>query len=144
MESTSLVTLASGLLAGLGIGSVTTALMQHYLQKKTTAFESQREDLEKRYKVVILLMYAASNFEANSASLRINRPDLKSQRDIMEELKAEWYNMLLFASSSTQHSLHSFICSPTLQNLKNTAVSMRIDLGRTPIGDTVHCLEFDS
>ena len=87
-------------------------------------------------------MYAAYDFEGNSSSLRINRPDLKDQDEVLEELKAEWFNMLLFASETTQKSLHSFIQSPTLENLKNTALSMRKDLGRGGMGNSIYDLKF--
>ncbi|TVZ37654.1 hypothetical protein P886_1996 [Alteromonadaceae bacterium 2753L.S.0a.02] len=138
MEASNWITL----IIGLGVGSGLTALVQHFLKKQEAVFTSQRQDLEKRYRVIILLMYAAYDFEGNSSSLRINRSDLKSQGEVLEELKAEWFNMLLFASEATQKSLHSFIQKPTLENLKNTALSMRKDLGRGGIGNLIYDLTF--
>jgi hypothetical protein len=76
---TSWITLATGLVAGLGIGSVITAQIQHALKLKEAAHQSRREALEARYKVVILLMYAAIDFAGNETAMRIHRPDLKSQ-----------------------------------------------------------------
>jgi len=98
---TNWITLITGLIAGLGIGSVVTAWIQHSLKLKETAYESQRKDLEARYRVVILLMYAAFDFESNKTTLRINRPDLQNKQSVLDELKAEWYNMMLFASAET-------------------------------------------
>lgn len=134
--------LITGLVAGLGIGTVATATVQHFLKKRESAFLSQRQDLEKRYRVVILLMYAAYDFEGNKSTMRIQRPDLTSQKDVLEELKAEWYNMLLFASETTQVKLHAFINNPELSNLKNAAVAMRSDLGRGKLGGALDGLEF--
>lgn len=88
-------------------------------------------------------MYAAYDFEKNKTSFRIQRPDLKNQKDVLDELKAEWYNMLLFASAQTQNDLHTFILNPNLSNLKNAAISMRHDLGRGEIRSTLDKLEFD-
>jgi hypothetical protein len=51
--------LIAGLIAGLGIGSVTTAWIQHLLKRREADYQSHRKDLEARYRVVILLMYAA-------------------------------------------------------------------------------------
>jgi hypothetical protein len=138
MDASNWVTLIVGLVGGSGL----TALLQHSLKKYEVAYASQRQDLEKRYRVIILLMYAAYDFEGNKTSLRINRPDLLTKESVLEELKAEWFNMLLFASENTQKSLHSFILSPSLSNLKTTAVSMRKDLGRGDFGKLVHKLEF--
>lgn len=68
--------------------------------------------------MVILLMYAAHDFEDNKTSLRINRPDLKNKQLVIDELKAEWFNMLLFASSKTLDALQGFIKTPNQHNLK--------------------------
>lgn len=138
MEAANWITL----ILGLGVGSAVTGLIQHLLKQKEAAFQSRRQELEKRYRVVILLMYAAFDFDSNKTSFRIQRPDLKNQQDVLDELKAEWYNMLLFASVDTQKNLHSFIKSPTLNNLKKAAVSMRNDLGRGKIGNELDELQF--
>jgi len=83
------ITLATGLVAGLGIGSVVTALIQYGLKIKEVAHQSQRQDLEARYKVIILLMYAAHDFVSNETTMRIHRPDLKCREDVLAELHAE-------------------------------------------------------
>jgi hypothetical protein len=130
MDTQSWITLATGLLAGLGIGSVVTALIQYSLKVKEAAYQSQRKDLEARYKVIILLMYAAYDFTSNETTMRIHRPDLKSREDVLAELHAEWINMLLFASKPTLDLLRQFIADPSSNNLINCAMSMRKDLGR--------------
>ncbi len=75
-------------------------------------------------------MYAAFDFESNQTSLRINRPDLLDKRSVLDELTAEWYNMMLFASEETLKSLRSFIQNPDKSNLRKTASAMTTDLGR--------------
>lgn len=133
MDQQSWITLATGLAAGLGIGSVATALIQYALKRKETAHQSQRHDLEARYKVIILLMYAACDFAGNETTVRIHRPDLKTRDDVLGDLRAEWINMLLFASKSTLDSLRHFVSDPTTINLAECAISMRKDLGRDPL-----------
>ena len=128
-----LSSLITGLVAGLGIGAVVTAIVQHSLKRKEAAYESQRKDLEARYRVIVLLMYAAVDFEKNRASFRINRPDLTTKQLVLDELKAEWHNMLLFASSATIKALKTFIAQPTLANLVQAAQAMRVDLGRSSV-----------
>jgi len=75
-------------------------------------------------------MYAAFDFEGNKTALRINRPDLTNQKSVLDELRAEWYNMMLFASGKTPKSLRTFIENPDKNNLRSTASAMRKDLGR--------------
>lgn len=125
-----LSTLITGLIAGLGAGSAITAIIQHLLKRKEAAYDSQRKDIEARYRVVILLMYAVVDFEGNETALRINRPDLKTKQAVLKELEAEWVNMVLFASSATLKSLRSFIEGPSRITLLGAAYAMRKDLGR--------------
>lgn len=125
-----LSSLITGLVAGLGIGTAITALVQYSLKKKEAVHESQRKDIEARYRVVILLMYAAFDFESNKTTFRINRPDLKDKESVLKELEAEWHNMILFASSETLKALRSFISTPSEEHLLAAAFAMRKDLGR--------------
>lgn len=130
MKPENWITLAIGLVAGLGIGTAITAWIQHILKIREESHQSQRKDLEARYRVIILLMYAVVDFESNKGTLRINRPDLKNKEDVLGDLKAEWYNMMLFASQNTLDSLQDFITAPDRNILVATANSMRKDLGR--------------
>jgi len=124
------ITLVIGLISGLGIGSGVTSLIQYFLNKKQISLESQRKDLEARYRVIILLMYAVIDFKRNKTSLHKHRPDLKSVNAILDELKAECHNMLLFASEETIKNLHIFIKNPNNLNFQKTAIFMRKDLKR--------------
>lgn len=142
MELFNWVTLVTGLLAGLGIGSVFTSFAQHFLKQKELDLKSRREDLERRYRVIILLMYAAQDFQSYETAIRIQRSDLKSKEDVIDELKAEWFNMLLFSSEQTQTFLHKFIEDPNTKNLKRAAISMRKDLGRGSLEESIIDLEF--
>jgi hypothetical protein len=130
MDTANWITLGTGLVAGLGIGSGVTAWIQHSLKLKEAAYQSQRQELEKRYRVIILLMYAAFDFEGNKKILRIHRPDLEGLQAVLDELKAEWFNMLLFASQQTLETLKSFIQTPDKASLQRAALAMRHDLGR--------------
>ena len=130
MNQQSWINLVVTLLAGLGIGSVLTALIQHSLRRREAAHQSQREALELRYKVIILLMYAAYDFRSNETTIRIKRPDLGSRNAVLEELHAEWINATLFASDQTLSALTRFMNDPSFKHLAECAVSMRQDLGR--------------
>ena len=142
MDVSNWMTLCLGLLSGLGIGSIATSFIQHFLHQRESNLVSQRTELENRYKVIILLMYAVCDFEANLKRMSQHRPDLNTFDDVMEELKAEWHNMLLFASQNTQSNLHSFIKNPTFDKLKMVAISMRRDLGRGKLDQSINALNF--
>jgi hypothetical protein len=122
--------LITGLVGGVGIGAVVTALVQYLLERNKSIRESQRKDLEARYRVVILLLYAAVDFEANREMLRTRRPELGNKQAVLEELQTEWVNMVLFASSATLSALRAFIAEPSRSNLLAAAQAMRADLGR--------------
>ncbi len=118
------------LITGLGIGSIVTASIQHILKRREATLESQQQDLEKRYRVIILLMYAAIDFDKNRPTLQKNRPDLQTINDVLDELKTEWHNMTLFSSKPTLENLISFIKQPSNENFRRTAQKMRKDLQR--------------
>jgi hypothetical protein len=141
MDTGNWITLGTGLIAGLGIGSGVTAWIQHALKLKETAYQSQRQELEKRYRVIILLMYAAVDFEGNKKTLQIHRPDLENLQAVLEELKAEWFNMLLFASQKTLETLKNFVQTPNKTSLQRAALAMRQDLGRGHV--TLDQIEWD-
>ena len=125
-----LSSLISGIVGGVGIGAVVTAFVQHRLERSKSAHESQRKDLEARYRVVILLLYAAVDFDANRKMLCSHRPELADKQSVLEELQTEWVNMVLFSSSTTLSCLRAFIDEPSRSNLLATAQAMRADLGR--------------
>ena len=107
-----------------------TAFVQHRLERNKVSHESQRKDLEVRCRVIILLLYAAVDFEANREMLRTHRPELGSRQAVLEELETEWVNMALFASSETLSGLREFIAESSRSNLLAMAQGMREDLGR--------------
>lgn len=130
------------ILTGAGTSAIVTSYLNFKFKTREAKFQSRHNELEKRYRVIILLMYAAYNFEDNKSFLRIQRPDLKTQSDVLDDLKAECFNMLLFASKTTQTSLHCFITEPNLPNLLKTANSMRQDLGLDDLGENLNYLKF--
>lgn len=116
--------------AAFGLGAVLAALAQHFLQRRDKALDSRRQELEARYRVIPLLMYAVLYFEKSAATLSIHRPEMKSQQDVIEELKAEWHNMLLFGSPRAIDALKVFIESPSTSSYLAAISAMRADLGR--------------
>ena len=111
-------------------------------ERKKEAQLHKQEFKEARYKCVILLMYAALDFDTHAPLLHQhgrNFPDLKSLHD---ELKTEWHNMFLFASEDVLVEIHGFILSPSVTALRKTANAMRSDLWGGKVSDHVLRLDF--
>ena len=79
-------------------------------------------------------MYAAIDFAGNETAMRIHRPDLKNQSDVLDDLRAEWTNMLLFCLQRIRSISFEFsFLSRQAPIWRSVQSSMRVDLGRQPI-----------
>lgn len=68
-------------------------------------------------------------FEPQNIKYIISRhSDVKTSEDIIEYLKAEYHEMLLYASKDVLVALQSFVKKPTRTNFLKTVLSMRKDL----------------
>lgn len=72
-------------------------------------------------------MYSALDFEKRNENLKKFR-DFNSKAELIEELKAEWNNALLFASKAVIIDFQKFILKQDQKNYFETILSMRNDL----------------
>lgn len=56
------------------------------------------------------------------------RPDLQNLDDWKNEVRAEWFNLLLFASDDVIKTLKEFIQTPNNATYAKTVIAMRKDL----------------
>ena len=107
----------------IGIGGIVTALLN-----KSKEIEFQKlEQKQKRYKS--MLLYMDVFFEPkNIKYLSSRQPDIDSAEDVMEYLRAEYHEMLLYASKEVISAAKSFIESPSRGNFLNVVLAMRKDL----------------
>ncbi len=107
----------------IGIGGIVTALFN-----KSKEIEFQKlEQKQKRYKS--MLLYMDVFFEPkNIKYLSSRQPDIDSANDVMKYLKAEFHEMLLYASKEVVSSAKGFIESPSRDNFLNVVLAMRKDL----------------
>jgi hypothetical protein len=112
----------------LGIGTIIGNYVRILLERKNQAQLQKQEFKEARYKCIILLMYASLDFEKEIHNLRKHGRNFASYEELMEELKTEWYNMILFASDEVLRTTHAFILKPSVSLFKNTVLAMRKDL----------------
>lgn len=111
----------------LGIGGIIGGYITFLLNKKKELEFKQLEQKEKRYKSCLL--YMDVYFEPkNIKYLSSRQPDIDNAQDVIEYLKAEYHEMLLYASKDVIMSVKAFINDPTRENFLKTVLSMRRDL----------------
>jgi hypothetical protein len=111
----------------LGIGGIVGGYITFLLNKKKELEFKQLEQKEKRYKSCLL--YMDVYFEPkNIKYLSSRQSDIDNAQDVIEYLKAEYHEMLLYASKDVILSVKEFINNPTRENFLKTVLSMRQDL----------------
>lgn len=111
----------------LGVGGILGGYISYLLDKKKEREFKVLEQKEKRYKSCLLYMDAY--FEPkNIKYLSSRQPDIDSAEDVIEYLKMEFYEMMLYASKDVIMSVKSFIENPVRENFLKTILSMRQDL----------------
>lgn len=109
------------ILGAVGISSVITAIMT---KKKEIAFRLI-EEKQRRYKCSILFMQAYLEPE-NIRHLK--KPTTHTKEDVMDDLKAEWYDMSLYASREVVIAVRQFIEIPSTDRFSSVLLEMRKDL----------------
>ncbi|MBI2108343.1 hypothetical protein HYU10_05000 [Candidatus Woesearchaeota archaeon] len=107
----------------LGIGGIITAFLNKY---KEIEFQKM-EQKQKRYKSVLLYMDVYFK-PKNIKYLSSRQPDIDSAEDVIEYLKAEYHEMMLYASKEVILSVKLFIESPNRKNFFSAVLAMRKDL----------------
>ncbi len=107
----------------IGIGGIITAFLN-----KSKEIEFQRlEQKQKRYKS--MLLYMDVFFEPNNIKFLASRqPDITSANDVLQYLRAEYHEMLLYASKEVVRSAKQFIELPSREHFLNVVLAMRNDL----------------
>lgn len=114
-------------LALLGIGGITGGYISYLFDKKKEREFKVLEQKERRYKSCLLYMDAF--FEPkNIKYLSSRQPDINGAKDIIEYLKMEFHEMILYASKDVIFSVKNFIENPTYENFLKTIITMRKDL----------------
>lgn len=111
----------------LGVGGILGGYISFWLNKSKELEFKKREQKEHRYKSCIL--YMDVYFEPkNIKYLSSRQMDIKTAQDVIAYLKAEYHEMLIYASKEVILSVKKFIVHPTKENYLNTIISMRRDL----------------
>ncbi len=111
----------------LGIGGLLGGYVTYFLDKKKEREFKVLEQKEKRYKSSLLFMDAY--FEPKNIKYIASREsDVRNKNDVIEYLKMEYHEMLLYASKEVILSVKKFIENPNYDNFLKTIITMREDL----------------
>lgn len=111
----------------LGLGGILGGYISYLLDKKKEREFKVLEQKEKRYKSCLLYMDAF--FEPkNMKYLSSRHPDIDDAQDVIEYLKMEYHEMILYASKDVIFSVKAFIENPARDNFLKTILTMRQDL----------------
>ena len=113
----------------LGVGGIVGGYITYLLDKKKEREFKILEQKEKRYKSCLLYMDAF--FEPkNIKYLSSRQPDIDNAQDVIEYLKMEYHEMMLYASKEVILSVKAFIENPTHEKFLRTILTMRQDMSK--------------
>lgn len=112
----------------IGIGGLLKSLFDLFIGRRKIKSEKKQEFKETRYKAIILLCHAYVNYESEEMALIIQRPDIKSREVLFNELRAEWINMVLYASDKVILAMKKFLESSDQITFNEMVLAMRKDL----------------
>jgi len=111
-------------------GGFAGAVLQSWAQHKTEVSGKEHELKRTRYECIVILMLTLLDPKNGMDKTRLRRPDLKTIKDVREEINTERANALLFASDEVLIALSAFIDSnnPTYDAFTEVVNYMRKDL----------------
>ncbi len=125
----SIIQLIFSALTLLGVGGIVGGYMTYLLDKKREQEFKVLEQKEKRYKSCLLYMDAYFT-PKNIKYLSSRQPDIDNAKDIIEYLKMEYHEMMLYASKEVIISVKKFIEKPSYDSFLVTILTMRQDLSK--------------
>jgi hypothetical protein len=111
------------LLGLVGIGGIIANVQTKYKELSFKALENK----ERRYKSCLLYMDVYFN-PANIKYLSSRQSDIHSSSDVIEYLRAEYHEMILYAAKPVILSVKAFIEHPSRDNFLTSVLAMRQDL----------------
>ncbi|MGD0060595.1 MAG: hypothetical protein ABSD58_14355 [Verrucomicrobiia bacterium] len=112
----------------MGIGGLITGYFNILWQRQSTA-QSQRQEFKfTRYKCILLLMYSCLDFEKERPKLAEHGRKFGTINDLLDELTAEWHNMILYSSDEAIRTTQAFITEQNQGNFYKAVLAMRRNL----------------
>jgi hypothetical protein len=126
----------------LGIGGIAGGYITYLLDKKKEREFKVLEQKEERYKSCLLFMDAFFK-PKNIKYLSSRHPDIDNAQDVIEYLKMEYHEMMLYASKEVILSVKAFIENPTHEKFLRTILTMRQDLSRMENDLDLHDIQIE-
>ena len=112
----------------LGMGGLISSYLTILWQRQSAFQQKQEECKFTRYKATTVLMFGYLQGQSSIKHLNQYGRSFQSTKEILEEVKTEWLNMILFASDGVMEGLQEFIRSPSDETYFRAALAMRADL----------------
>ncbi|HEV2355505.1 MAG TPA: hypothetical protein VGR89_14750 [Puia sp.] len=111
-----------------GMGTVLGTYLKIRWERSNSAQLQKQEYKTTRYKAISLLMYSLLDFDKNKPMLQKHGRHFADAGDLVDELKTEWNNMLLYASDEALKAVQDFIKKPGQESFRRGALAIRKDL----------------
>lgn len=116
------------LLAGLGFGSILTAIVSNALDKKKERDLNLARILEDKYRGLLVFMACALDIEKKKYFTINEQVTQKTSQDYLSQIKEYYYHSTLYSSDEVILALKDFIKSPSQEMYIKVAQAMRSDL----------------
>lgn len=116
------------LLAGLGIGSIATAIISGWLDKKKQMDLTLARILEDKYRGLLVFMACALNIEKKRYFTINEQVEQKTAQEYMNQVVEYYYHSTLYSSDQVILTLKEFIENPNEETYIKVAQAMRKDL----------------
>lgn len=124
MDTNNIITL----ITGLGLGSILTAVVSSFLDKKKETDINLAKILEDKYRGLLVFMACALDIEKKKYFTINEQVNQKTSQDYMNQIVEYYYHSTLYSSDEVILSLKGFINTPSQEAYIKVAQSMRKDL----------------
>ena len=115
-------------LVGLGIGSITTAFVSNWLDRKKEVELNLKKILEDKYRGLLVFMACALDIEKKKYFTINEQVAHKTSQDYLNQVREYYYHGTLYSSDEVILALKSFIKLPNKETYVGVAQAMRNDL----------------
>jgi hypothetical protein len=122
------INIITSLIAGLGLGSIVTAFISNWLDRKKEVELKLASILEDKYRSLLVFMACVLDIEKKKYFTINEQVVQKTSKEYLEQVKEYYYHSTLYSSDEVILSLKSFIKSPSQEMYIKVAQSMRNDL----------------
>ncbi len=118
----------TSLIAGLGLGSIVTAFVSNWLDKKKEVELNLASILEDKYRSLLVFMACVLDIEKKKYFTINEQVAQKTSKEYLEQIKEYYYHSTLYSSDEVILALKDFIKSPSQEMYIKVAQTMRNDL----------------